>query len=149
MRGAWPYLASAAMIAAVSWPLTWTPGTDGFPLSRFPMFVMPRPSTQVFLYVVAVEPGGTAHKIDSRAWTPGGPNLGGAVLRATQARSPADMDALCARIARNAGDRDPAWPAGTTVEIRSGIFSHKRFARTGSATPGGFRALATCAVTSG
>jgi hypothetical protein len=148
MRRAWPFVVSGVMIAAVLWPLGWPAGTDGFPLSRYPMFVMPRPKSEVFLYVVARDPGGGTTKVDSRAWTPGGPNLGASILRTTQAESPAEMDALCARIARHLAGQSPAPSAGTTIEIRSGMFSHKRFASTGRASPAGSKQLAACAVLS-
>jgi len=102
-------LVSAAVLAAVAWPLTRDPrraDSDGFPLSTYPMFARPRSTRMTLDYAVGITTG---------APRPLRPALVGsleplqaaALLERAVARGPAGMRELCERIAaRVAADDD-------------------------------------------
>ena len=90
-------LVSLGLVAATLSPLARDPTDDGFPLSTYPMFARARPRTLAMPYALGLTAAGARRYLTPRL-------VGsGEVLQALRllehARSPAQLAALCSRIA--------------------------------------------------
>lgn len=120
---------------------------DDFPLSWYPMFARPRPELEHPVYVVAVDPDGTRHKVGQAWWTSGGFNQGATQL--IQAANAGDSRTipLCARIATRIGRRRPAeYEAATEIRILEGAYSRERWFRDGDHTPEREKVVQRCPI---
>jgi hypothetical protein len=113
------YAALAALLAAMTWPVTWERGRDSFPLSPYPMFSRPLPTAEMTItYALGVETdatGGARHHLSPPLVGSSEVLQAGSILSRTVSRGPRAIRALCTQIAERVVRRGEL---GSVAEIR-------------------------------
>jgi hypothetical protein len=93
-------LLSAAVLAAILYPVAWKPPRDSFPLSNYPMFARRQTSPEMSLqYAIGVEADGTRRPLRPALVANEEVLQARAVIADAFRRGPVALDALCRRIA--------------------------------------------------
>ncbi|MEM6291526.1 MAG: hypothetical protein AAGA54_09685 [Myxococcota bacterium] len=140
--GWWAALVAVGLTVAVLFPVA--RGTDGFPLSNYPMFSKPKSTTAKVYHAVGLSPDGIGRPLS--------PEMVGTdeIMQAYQTVKLAirggasTADALCARAAANVLD-DEDYASVTTVQLRVDVFESVQYWQ-GEKTPTRSRVVTTCAV---
>lgn len=140
------YLVSAAVLAAVAYPITWPLSRDSFPLSNYPMFSRPLPEPTVTIqYALGLEPDGKRHHLSPELVANGEVLQARAVLARAVRQGREATQELCrlaaSRVARAGGE----WAAVTQVEIVTGTHDAVAYL-TGENTRGKERVHGRCPV---
>ena len=121
MRRAVAAVISIGLIGAVLEPLVRAPDDDGFPLSTFPMFAVPRPAQLTMSYALGVAGDGRTRTLSPAQLGTGEVLQAFARLARALEAGPDACAALCATIAARVA-RDPA--LADVVEIRLVTATH-------------------------
>jgi hypothetical protein len=105
LRRAWAYVFSAALIAAVMWPLFGDAWSDSFPFSTYPMFSGRQSSEVSIAHVVAVDAAGEAEVLPPEALGTDEVIQAFETVRQAIRQGDASVAALCADAADWASDR--------------------------------------------
>jgi hypothetical protein len=140
------YLASAVVLAAMAYPVTWPLSRDSFPLSNFPMFSrrLPEP-TLTIQYALGLEANGARHPLPPVLVANHEVLQARAVLARAVGQGEEATQALCrlaaGRVARNGGP----WAAVVEVQIVTGTHDAVAYL-TGVDTRGSERVHGRCPV---
>lgn len=105
LRRAWACAFSAALIAAVLWPLFGSARADSFPFSTYPMFSGHQSSEVTIAHVVAVDAAGSAEALPPEALGTDEVIQAFETVRQAIRQGDASVVALCASAADWARDR--------------------------------------------
>jgi hypothetical protein len=140
------YLVSAAVLAAVAYPITWPLSRDSFPLSNFPMFSRPLPEPTVTIqYALGLEPGGKRHHLPPKLVANGEVLQARAVLARAVRQGPEATQELCRLAAGRVARAGEPWAAVTEVQIVTGTHDAVAYL-TGEDTRGSERLHGRCPV---
>jgi hypothetical protein len=140
------YLVSAAVLAAMAYPVTWPLTRDSFPLSNFPMFSRRLPEPTVTIqYALGLEAGGARHHVPPQLVANREVLQARAVLARAVHQGPEATGALCRVVAGRVAEAGPPWDAVTEVQIVTGTHDAVAYL-TGKDTRGRERVHGRCRV---
>ncbi len=105
LRRAWAYAFSAALIAALLWPLFGSAQADSFPFSTYPMFSGRRGAEVSIAHVVAIDAAGSAEALPPEALGTDEVIQAFETVRQAIRQGDASVAALCANAAEWARER--------------------------------------------
>lgn len=139
----WAALVSTVMLAAVAWPAV--RGSDGFPLSNYPMFSRPKDSIVQVYHVVAHSREGRHRPLPPAVL--GTDEIMQAYQTVKFAIRNGESALLCERLAARLAE-DPAYADVDRVEVRTDAFETVPYF-SGDRTPRDSKVAAVCPVSSG
>jgi hypothetical protein len=123
-------VASIVLVAAVLAPLARDPHDDSFPLSTYPMFASPRPTTQTLDYALGMTTAGERRVLEPRLVGTGEVLEALAIVGRAIRSGRSESLALCTQIAERVA-RDPGYADVVMVRLVTGTHDAVELLRDG------------------